>query len=118
MILIRGIVTDKATFSYKYGEVEDLGEGRIIPKWDKYIVVDIDPAKADQQIESRGIPRTWRERSENLEYFRNFYLQYKDDLFIDKIIIHNNRDIEALKIKAVEMAKELYEQYRKQKYDG
>ncbi|NBH16801.1 hypothetical protein D3Z55_04780 [Clostridiaceae bacterium] len=118
VILIRGIVTDKATFSYKYGEVEDLGEGRIIPKWDKYIVVDIDPAKADQQIESRGIPRTWRERSENLEYFRNFYLQYKDDLFIDKIIIHNNRDIEALKIKAVEMAKELYEQYRKQKYDG
>ena len=62
VILIRGIVTDKATFSYKYGEVEDLGEGRIIPKWDKYIVVDIDPAKADQQIESRGIPRTWREQ--------------------------------------------------------
>lgn len=115
--MIRGIVTDKATFSYKYGDVEDLGECRVIPKWDKYIVVDIDPAKADQQIESRGIPRTWREIPENLEYFRKFYLQYEDDSFIDKIILHNNSDIGALKIKAMEMAKEIYEQYRTERCD-
>lgn len=117
VIMIRGIVTDKATFSYKYGDVEDLGECRVIPKWDKYIVVDIDPAKADQQIESRGIPRTWREIPENLEYFRKFYLQYEDDSFIDKIILHNNSDIGALKIKAMEMAKDIYEQYRTEKCD-
>lgn len=117
VIVIRGIVTDKATFSYKYGDVEDLGECRIIPKWDKYIVVDIEPAKADQQIESRGIPRTWREIPENLEYFRKFYLQYEDDSFIDKVIVHNNSDIGALKIKAMEMAKEIYEQYRTERCD-
>lgn len=112
VIVIRGIVTDKATFFYKYGSVEDLGEGRAILKWDKYIVVDIDPAKANQQIEARGIPRTWREILEHLEYFRKFYLQYEDDLFVDKIIIHNDSDIAALKIKAMEIANEIYEQYK------
>lgn len=111
IILIRGLVTDKATFIKKFNYDDNLGEGKIINLWDMYIVIDIDIETADKRIEKRGIPRTWREYKEHLQYFRNFYLNYQNKLFKKKIIIHNDC-LEDLQKRASELAEKLYEMYR------
>lgn len=115
VILIRGLVTDEATFAYRFGEKTYLGEGKYVSKWDKYIVVDIDVEKANSQIESRGIERTWREYPEHLDYFRKYYLAYENDIFLSKEIIHNNGSIEELKAKAIDLAERIYEEFKPKK---
>lgn len=111
IILIRGLVTDKATFIKKFNYDDNLGEGKIISLWDMYIVIDIDVEIADKRIEKRGIPRTWREYKEHLEYFRNFYLNYQNKLFKRKVIIYNDCLVDLQK-RASELAEKLYEMYR------
>ena len=77
------------------------------------IVVDTDVEKADFQIKSRGVPRTWREYPEYLKYFREYYLKYKSSSLYDKkIIIRNNGSIEDLNNKAISMVDEIYERYK------
>ena len=107
VIVIRGFVTDKATFFRVFNNDEYLGEGEIIKQWDKYIVVDIDPHEANSRISKRGIPRTWRETIENLEYFRNFYLTYNNKIFKNKEIIYND-NIKYLHEKSIDIANEIY----------
>ena len=111
VILIRGIVTDKATFEYKFGEIDELGEGIIIKKWDKYIVIDIDPEEANRRINLRGIARTWREDLQNLKYFRKYYLEYQNSIFKEKIVIYND-ELVHLHLMATKLAEDIYEQYR------
>lgn len=106
-ILIRGFVTDKATYKKVFSTEDNLGEGTIIKKWDKYIVVDVDPRIADERIEKRGIPRTWRETVEHLTYFRNYYKSFESELFDDKIIVENI-SLEKLEQIAIEMADMIY----------
>lgn len=107
VILVRGFVTDKATFYKIFNRNENLGEGHIIKNWYAYIVIDISPEIADRRIEARGIPRTWREKVEYLKYFRDYYINYENKLFEQKIII-NNFDINVLNSKAIEIANEIY----------
>ena len=106
-ILIRGLVTDKATFEFVFGTNQNLGEGHVISKWDKYIVVTVDPKIADTRIEHRAIPRTWREHTDRLEYFDNYYKQYSSPVFNEKIIVENT-DLDKLKKIAQEMADDIY----------
>ncbi len=106
-ILIRGLVTDKATYYKVFKKEETLGENEQIHKWDLFIVVDVSPEVADERIEKRNIPRTWRESLEYLRYFREYYLNYNNDIFIEKIIIENI-DVQNLKKKAVELADRIY----------
>ena len=106
-ILIRGFVTDKATYSKVFSKEENLGEGTIIKNWDRYIVVDVDPRIADERIEKRGIPRTWRENIEHLRYFRNYYKCFESELFDDKTVIENT-SLEKLQLTAIEMADKIY----------
>jgi len=106
-ILIRGLVTDKATYYKVFNKEEVLGEGEQIPKWDLFIVVDVSPEVADDRIEKRNIPRTWRESLEYLRYFREYYLSYNNDIFMEKIIIENI-DVQNLKKKAAELADRIY----------
>lgn len=106
-IVIRGILTDKATFIKEFNYDCNLGEGQVIKKWDKLIVIDIDPDEADRRIEKRGIPRTWREHINNLNYFRNYYLNYESNLFADKQVI-SNLDLNKLEIAAENLADEIY----------
>lgn len=106
-ILIRGLVTDKATFSYVFNIEKELGENRIIHKWDKYIVISVSPEVADKRIEDRGIPRTWRENINHLKYFQNYYKEYTNSIFNEKIIIENT-DLNSLKLIAKEMADDIY----------
>lgn len=106
-ILIRGFVTDKATYSKVFSKEENLGEGTIIKRWNQYIVVDVDPSIADERIEKRGIPRTWRENIEHLCFFRNYYKSFESELFDDKKIIENI-SLEKLQQTAIEMADKIY----------
>ncbi len=112
VILIRGIVTDKATFEHKFGTSAYLGEGKYIKKWDIYIVVDTEVEKADKQIEKRGIERTWREYPQHLQYFKKYYLEYQNDIFERKVVVHNDSNLEELKNKAKIMVDEIYERYK------
>lgn len=106
-IVVRGILTDKATFIKEFGHDCNLGEGTVISKWDKLIVIDIDPKEADRRIEKRGIPRTWRENLNYLKYFRNYYLNYESKLFADKLVIYND-DLRKLERAAEKLADEIY----------
>ena len=106
-IVIRGILTDKATFIKEFDHDCNLGEGKVISKWDKLIVIDVDPEEADRRIEKRGIPRTWREHLQYLNYFRNYYLNYESDLFAEKLVIYNN-DLSKLEQAAEKLADEIY----------
>lgn len=107
-ILIRGIATDKATLEKVFGENEyNLGFGEKIKKWDYYLVIDVDEKIADERIEKRGIPRTWREKKEYLCFFRNFYQKFSSDNFMEKRIIENNSLFE-LKKAARLLADEIY----------
>lgn len=106
-ILIRGLVTDKATYYKVFNKEEALGEGEQISKWDLFIIVDVSPEVADDRIEKRNIPRTWRESLEYLRYFREYYLSYNNDIFMEKIIIENI-DVQNLKKKSVELADRIY----------
>lgn len=106
-ILIRGLVTDKATFFRVFNEDAFLGEGIEIPKWDKYIVIDVHEKMADERISKRNLPRTWREAVEHLAYFRKYYLDFESDLFTEKQIIKNESRI-VLKNRASEMADSIY----------
>lgn len=111
VILIRGLVTDKATFNRRFGYIANLGEDKIIKCWDKYIVIDIDPVEADKRISKRGLKRTWREYIKHLKYFREFYINYENDMFNEKIIIKNDNIIE-LEKKAIKLAEEIYYEYK------
>ncbi len=111
VILIRGIVTDKATFYYNFKDEPYLGEGEVIKLWDKFIVIDVDSAVANQRIEKRGSPRTWRENIEQLSFFRKYFLDYTSQIFKEKIIIYNDK-ISYLEEKASLIAEEIYEQCR------
>lgn len=113
VILIRGFITDMATFEHKFGKRVYLGEGSTIKKWDMLIVVDADVEKANSQIKSRGLPRTWREYPKYLKYFREYYLKYESSSLYDKkIIIRNDGSIEDLNKKAIRMVDEIYERYK------
>lgn len=106
-IVIRGILTDKATYIKEFGHDCNLGEGKIINKWDKLIVIDINPMEADRRVEKRGIPRTWREHLNFLKYFRYYYLNYESDLFLEKIVIYND-NLKKLEKAAEKLADEIY----------
>ena len=102
-----------ATFEHKFGKKVYLGEGSTIKKWDMLIVVDADVEKANSQIKSRGLPRTWREYPKYLKYFREYYLKYESSSLYDKkIIIRNDGSIEDLNKKAIRMVDEIYERYK------
>lgn len=107
ILLIRGLVTDKATYNYVFGQNQWLGEGEIIKIWDIYIVIDIEPEVANQRIDSRGIERTWRESLTHLTYFREYFKNYYNKIFKDKIIIYN-KSLSDLEAKAIELADEIY----------
>ena len=102
-ISVLGEPNSKLTF----GVEADVGEGYRIKKWDKYIVIDTPASIADERIEKRAQPRTWREELKYLNLFREYYLAYEDALFEEKIIIVNE-DIERLKKAATEMAEDIY----------
>lgn len=105
-ILIRGLVTDLATFNYAFpGEEAAISEGSI--DFDYYIVIDVDPDVADKRIGKRGIPRTWREYPEHLQYFRNFYLNFNGTKFSNKTILENT-SFTALKFTAESLANKIY----------
>lgn len=113
-ILIRGIVTDLATLSIAFGD-SNVEEGDIESEnpfqWDYYIVVKTDPLVADERIQKRGIPRTWREKPEFLQKFSDYYLSFESKRFSKKIIIENT-SISNLKKAARKLANEIYaEQY-------
>lgn len=114
IILIRGLVTDKAIVNKIFNrEDEYLGENKIIKKWDKFILIDVDEKTADKRIESRAEERDWRENKELLHYFRNYYLNYNSSIFSEKIIFKND-DINKLREFAIKLADEIYiEQYKK-----
>lgn len=105
-ILVRGVVTDIGTLKVKNNQFpkSDLGFKSHI---DKFIVIDVDPKIADSRIEERGISRTWREEYKYLKEFREFYLEYKNKNFKEKLIIENKTMI-ALKNKAKEIADKIY----------
>lgn len=106
-ILIRGLVTDKATFDYVFDMDINLGEDSVINKWDKYIVISVSPEIADKRIDDRGIPRTWREQIKFLRYFDDYYKKYSNKIFDEKIIIENT-ELFKLKQVAKEMADDIY----------
>lgn len=107
-ICIRGLLTDIATLKYEFREIEKdmtlLGHNNII---DKLIIIDIDASIADERIENRGTPRTWRESYANLQYFRKFYLNYNSGLYKEKIIIVSE-SIPVLNTNAQKIVDELY----------
>ena len=106
-ILVRGLLTDKATYKRVFGTDTSLGEGKIIKLWDWLIIVDSPVSVANERIEKRGIPRTWREIPKHLSYFRKYYLSYESQYFRKKVVIINN-NLNHLQIKANEMADEIY----------
>ena len=106
-ILIRGLVTDKATFFRVFNKEASLGEGTEISRWDKYIVIDVHEKVADERISKRNIPRTWRESIEHLAFFRKYYLNFNSNLFVEKTII-KNESLLVLKDRASEMADSIY----------
>lgn len=110
VILLRGFVTEKATFQYAFNKDEDLGEGKFIKQFDKFIVIDADIEIADSRIEKRGIPRTWRENKKVLGYFKNYYLNYDGPIFREKIIIENNFDSKQLHENAIKIAESIYQE--------
>ena len=107
-ILIRGFVTDRATFNYVFNKDINLAEGTYIKKWDYFIVVHSEPKIADHRISIRGIPRTWREDIDYLTYFSKYYLKF-DSLMFEKKLIIINKTIEELKSEAKKLAKEIYD---------
>lgn len=107
-ILIRGIVTDKATFNYIFHRDVNLGEGIVLKKWDYYIVINAYTDTADERIAKRNIPRTWRESINHLKYFSDFYLSYNSDMFTVKMVIDNYYDEESLKNEARKLADRIY----------
>jgi thymidylate kinase len=82
---IRGLFTDMATFHRLFGTIpEDLGARKII---DRLIVVDVEPTLAYSRILSRGVPPTWRESMDNLEFFRRFYYERNHPLVRRKEVV-------------------------------
>lgn len=112
-IVIRGLVTDLATFYHAFPDDDtEPGTGNIA--WNYYIVIDVDVDVADKRIEKRGIPRTWRESPEYLSYFRDFYLRFESPAFAKKIVLENT-SFAALQYAAERLANEIYaEEYSKQ----
>lgn len=113
-ILIRGIVTDLATFNYVFDDInEHLGENTVISTWDYYIVINTDIYIADKRIEERGIPRTWREDVHHLSYFSDFFMKHGASSFRHKLIVENTSLFE-LREKARKLADEIYaEQFKR-----
>lgn len=111
-ILIRGLVTDLATFHYAFPDDAGPGEGNIA--WDYYIVIDAKANVADERIGKRGIQRTWRESLGRLSYFRDFYLEFDSPAFAEKLVLENTSFI-ALQYAAERLANEIYAaEYSKQ----
>lgn len=112
-ILIRGLVTELATFHHAFpNDDTEVGEGNIV--WDYYIVIDVDVDVANKRIEKRGIQRTWREYPEYLSYFRDFYLGFESPVFAKKIVLKNT-SFAVLQYAAERLANEIYaEEYSKQ----
>ena len=106
-IIIRGFVTDCATYNYIFGKNRNLGEGTYIDKWDYYIVVNSNPEVADKRIENSGIPRTWREDIKHLRYISDYYMNFESELFGKKIIIEN-KSLEKLEYDARKLADIIY----------
>ena len=107
-ILIRGLVTDRATFEYAFQKgTQTLGEGQIIKKWNYYIVIDTPPEIADKRISKRGLSRTWREHLEHLTYFSNYYKMFNSDIISSKIAIKNTSLVE-LEKEARKLAIQIY----------
>lgn len=112
-ILIRGLVTDFATFHHAFPDDDtELGEGNIV--WDFYIVIDVKADVADERIRKRGLQRTWRESLKYLSYFREFYLGFESPAFAGKMIL-KNMSFATLQHAAERLANEIYaEEYSKQ----
>lgn len=106
-LLIRGLVTDKASFNYVFKKEVNLGEGEIIKSWDYYILVKTAPETADERIERRGVARTWREHLEQLRYFADYYAEYDNELFASKRVVENT-SFEQLRECARILADEIY----------
>ena len=113
-ILIRGIVTDLATLNIAFGDASESDIENENPcEWDYYIVVKTDPLIADERIQKRGIPRTWRETPEFLRIFSDYYLSFDSKRFNKKVIIENT-SIANLKKAARKLANEIYaEEYNR-----
>ena len=105
-LCVRGLLTDVATLNitFKNQNTYSLGQKH---KIHKLIIIDIDPEIANERIEKRGIPRTWREYPQYLNLFRNFYLDFKHGCYQEKVIIKNT-NLKKLKNIAKEMAEALY----------
>ncbi len=112
-ILIRGLVTDLATFHLVFPDDDaGPGEGNIV--WDYYVVIDVKEDVADERIGKRGIQRNWRESLEYLSYFRDFYLRFESPAFAEKMIL-GNTSFAALQYAAERLANEIYaKEYSKQ----
>lgn len=106
-IVIRGLLTDIATFQYAFGEDITFTKEDFLFHWDLLIVIDIPPLLAEQRIKERNIPKTWRESIQELTYFREFYLKYNNSMFLQKIFIQNTslKDLEKV---ANNLASEIY----------
>lgn len=113
-ILIRGIVTELATLNIAFGDASESDIENENPcEWDYYIVVKTDPLIADERIQKRGIPRTWRETPEFLRIFSDYYLSFDSKRFNKKVIIENT-SIANLKKAARKLANEIYaEEYNR-----
>lgn len=111
-ILIRGLVTDLATFHHAFPDDDvEPGDGNIV--WNYYIVIDAKVDVADERIGKREAQRTWRESPEYLSYFRDFYIRFESPAFIEKIILENT-SFAALKYAAERLANKIYaEEYSK-----
>lgn len=105
-ILIRGLVTDIATFHHVFPD-ENISSIKGNTTWDYYIIIDTDENTADARITRRKTPRTWRESIEHLRYFREFYLSFENPLLPEKIVIENI-SFAAMKDAAERLANEIY----------
>lgn len=113
-LVVRGIGTDRATYNFAFkNNTDTLGENIVIKSWDYYIVINVDTEIANDRIEKRGIPRTWREAPEYLSYFSDYFLNYDSEMFKKKLIIENTSFI-YLREQVRKLANEIYAtEYRK-----
>ena len=73
-LVVRGIGTDRATYNFAFkNNTDTLGENIVITSWDYFVVINVNPEIANERIEKRGVPRTWREVPEYLSYFSEYF---------------------------------------------
>lgn len=108
LIVVRSFVTDYGTVQRRFGLTpESLGEGTAVDKWDYFLITDSDTNVCDERIRQRGKPRTWRESRDNLEFFRQFFLNFTSPLLPEKRVI-KSQSMEKFHIYARTIALEIY----------